>query len=143
MRSPSGKLVVHRTEMKAIEVPVMEVEEMLSPIVTPTNQPKGLPAKASSPEMKAKLPPLAYEFTKEKLLEEMCKAGGIRLTTNQFAVMIAPHVKKSDDPVQHDVWDFALSYIRKLMRDLIKDGLVKEEVDTSSHRISYVYSVIS
>ena len=145
IRTPSGTLKVKTAELPQLPVvPLEPVETIIpephSPIVTSTNAPKlkPLPAKADKP----KLPNEAYNFTKEKLLIAMqVQPIGTTFTTNQFATLIAPHVKKSVDPFNHDIWDFSLSYIRHLMRQLVKDGLVVETTDTSSKRIFYNYQL--
>jgi len=137
-RTPSGTLKVAEASMPAmptIEAVGATVEEP-SPIVTTANTPV-------APKIKAVLPASAHEFKKENLLAKMKEAPqGTIFTTNQFAPLIAPHFKKSVDPVKHDIWDFSLSYVRHLMRQLVKDGLVKEEKVAGTNRVTYQYTLI-
>ena len=137
-RDPSGKLKVSEAELPAVPAPPEVFTEPVesSPIVTVANTPV-------APKVKAVLPASAYEFKKENLLAKMKEApAGTVFTTNMFAPLIAPHFKKSVDPVKHDIWDFSLSYIRHLMRQLVKDGVVQEAKAPATNRVTYQYTLI-
>jgi hypothetical protein len=150
VRTSTGKLkVVTTTTPVLLSVPTYEgaitasaeqpQPELHSPIVSQSNQPKSLPAQAATTTT-VKLP--QHSLTKTQLLIEMQARGGLRLSTTPFALLIAPHFKRSVDPVKHDIWDLALSHVRRLMRELVSEGLVLEEVDTSTKRVVYLYSLI-
>jgi len=108
-----------------------------SPIVTETNFPKQGVA-TTKPTKQSLATTLLSE---EQLLAEMRKAGGKALTTQQFAILIAPCVKKSIDAAAHHRWDLSLGYTRFLMRKLEKQGKIKIIKDISSKRTRYLYSI--
>ena len=118
----------------------VEIEDLRSPIVSPTNQPKFLPAE-SLPN-KVSLPELFGKITQENLLEEMRKAGGKNLVTEQFAILITPKVKKSTDEQKHHLWDLALAHVRSLMRKLEVQGKIVMTPDLSTGKLHYIYSVV-
>jgi hypothetical protein len=144
IRKSNGKLqVIKCGELPIILHTIGEYEPDIidrSPIISESNQPKSLPASPTTSNTTVKLP--QHSLSKVQLLSEMQKLGGHRLTTTPFALLIAPHFKRSVDPVKHDIWDLALSHVRRLMRELVSEGLVLEEVDTSTKRVVYLYSLI-
>lgn len=140
VRDKNHKLIVVTTKSK-------------SPIISETNVPESLPAKPV-PSSKAKpdnLPLVTLPrkadlkdklLTKEQLFDAMIKAGGKNLRTRQFAELITPCVKKSEDPLGHHLWDISHSHIRNLAKQLEKDGKIKISKDSSSKRTTYVYTVV-
>lgn len=123
-------------EEKEIPSPEIDSKEQ-SPIVSKDNFPVQV-KKAKLPVMNDIRPSLLSET---QLLEEMRKAGGQNLTTTQFAILITPKVRRSQDLPGHWKWDLAHSYIRNLMRKLASQGLVTEQRDTSTTRVRYLYSL--
>ncbi len=131
-RDSNGELV-----MTEYDQPFTPVTLAKSPIITETNMPKLAEHKS------AKISDLSASLlTEEALMEEMRKAGGKNLHTSQFATMIYPRVKKSEDLYRHDLWDLAHGYIRTLMRSLAKQGKVTMTRDASTKRILYVYNLV-
>ncbi len=115
-----------------------ETSKIRSPIVTDENYPiqskeKDKPKKS---ELKASL------ISEEQLLKEMRKAGGKDLTTHQFALLIAPCVKKSEDELRHHSWDIAHSHVRGMMRKLEEQGKVSMTLDRTSKKLRYVYNLL-
>lgn len=121
-----------------------------SPIVTKTNQPKNLPPKIV-PESQKTPADLALPkksdmknqlISKEELIEAMKKAGGKNLSTHQFAELITPCIKKSEDPLGHHKWDIAHGHVRSLAKELEKEGLIKIKPDLSTKKVRYLYDVV-
>lgn len=112
-----------------------------SPIVTPTNQPKVLQQQAQSLR-KATYADQFAKLSLETLYEEMKKAGGRNLVTEQFAVLIAPKVKKSEDEAKHHLWDLALAHVRAQMRKLEAQGKIKMVPIEEGAKLRYVYTVV-
>ena len=63
-------------------------------------------------------------ITKEELWVAIQNLNQKNMTTEMFAILIAPKVKRSVDPVAHATWDIAHGYIRKLMGELKQDGFI-------------------
>ena len=63
-------------------------------------------------------------ITKEQLWTEIQRINQKNMTTEMFATMIAPKVKKSVSPSEHLKWDLAHSYTRKLMKQLADEGKI-------------------
>ena len=80
-------------------------------------------------------------LSKKALLEAMLKAGGQDLSTQQFALLLAPNIKKSEDPEGHHKWDLAHSHVRNLARQLEKEGKIKIRKDLKSKQLRYLYTV--
>ena len=80
-------------------------------------------------------------LSKKALLEAMLKAGGKDLSTQQFALLLAPCIKKSEDPEGHHKWDLAHSFVRSLARQLEKEGKLKIRKDPKSKQLRYLYTV--
>lgn len=118
------------------ELTVKEVET--SPIISPTNLPKGIPDLVEQKSMSIDFSTI---MTGERLLEEMKKAGGKNLVTEQFAILLTPKVKKSVNELEHHKWDLAHSYIRNMMHKLEKSGQIIIEFDTSTGKKRYIYSI--
>lgn len=119
--------------------PVELEEEEKSPIVTKTNFPKQLLAKpVEKPEAKLELGLLIEAM----LLEEMRKAGGKNLQTEQFALLLTPKVKASEDPMGHHKWDLSRSRVLKLMRSLEKQGLVVITKSATSGKFHYLFNLV-
>ncbi len=117
------------------------IEDLRSPIVTSTNSPKSLPAEQTLPSKEASSD-LFTKLTPEILLEEMRKAGGKNLVTEQFAILITTKVKKSVDEAKHHLWDLALAHVRTLMRRLEVQGKVTMTPSFTSGKLHYLYSVV-
>lgn len=136
-RDSNGELVLTESAEPTLMAAGAGIETK-SPIVSETNKPKSIPIKKS-----AKLSDLSASLlTAEVLLAEMQKAGGKDLHTSQFAQMIYPRVKKSEDAYRHDLWDLAHGHVRTLMRSLAKQGKVSITRDASTKRILYVYNLL-
>jgi hypothetical protein len=117
------------------------MKENYSPIVTPVNQPKSL----QKQEKSMKKATYAEQFVKlnlEALLEEMKKAGGKNLVTEQFAVLITSKVKKSEDEARHHLWDLALAHVRTQMRKLEAQGRITMSPIKDGAKLRYEYSVV-
>ena len=138
-RNQSGKLILV-TESEATNAISVQAKTLKprSPIVSDDNYP--IQAKEKSNPKKSELK--ASLISEEKLLEEMQKAGGKDLTTHQFALLIAPCVKKSEDELRHHTWDQSHSHIRAMMRKLVEQGKVSMELDRKSKKLRYVYNLL-
>ena len=123
--------------MSETEVP-LETSIEHSPIVTETNFPK----QAQPVKKPARQSMASALLSEEQLLVEMQKAGGHSLTTSQFAILIAPCIKKCDDSNAHRRWDLALTSVRFQMRKLEKQDKIRITKDTSSKRTRYLYSIV-
>jgi hypothetical protein len=136
VRNNKGSFVV-----KTAEPQIMfnsEPNEM-SPIVTETNFPKQIIDKPIV--RKGDLSSSLALLTEEKLLDEMRKAGGKNLVTEQFAILITPKVKRSEDENKHHLWDIAHSRIRFMMRSLNKKGLVIIHQSSTTGKYHFVYDL--
>jgi hypothetical protein len=116
------------------------MNEKHSPIVTPSNQPKALQREVTT--KKAVYADQFVKLTPEALLEEMKKAGGRNLVTEQFAVLIAPKVKKSEDEVKHHLWDLALAHVRTQMRKLEAQDKITMTPIKEGAKLRYEYTVV-
>jgi len=123
--------------MSETEVP-LETSIEHSPIVSETNFPK----QAKPFKKPARQSIASALLSEEQLLAEMQKAGGHSLTTSQFAILIAPCIKKCDDSNAHRRWDLALTSVRFQMRKLEKQDKIRITKDTSSKRTRYLYSIV-
>lgn len=131
-RDEKGRLEVSELP----DVDAIEAEH--SPIVSETN----FPAQVTTPPELPKKKSLGGLMTSVELLEKMRAAGSCNLTTSQFAVLIAPCVKKSVDPIAHHKWDLALSHVRNLLRKLEDEGKVTSSRDPSQKKVHYIYNVV-
>jgi len=124
-------------EIDASEPEAIESSIDHSPIVTETN----FPVQAQPVKKPARQSIASALLSEEQLLAEMQKAGGHSLTTSQFAILIAPCIKKCDDSNAHRRWDLALTSVRFQMRKLEKQDKIRITKDTSSKRTRYLYSL--
>ena len=134
VRTSKGTFKVKSTLTPEIEF----TPKSTSPIVSAENMPAFLKPKKST---KTNFSNKNSGMSKKSLLEAMIKAGGRNLTTQQFALLLAPNVKKSEDPEGHHKWDQAHSHIRSLARQLEKEGKIKIRKDTKSKQLRYLYTV--
>ena len=107
-----------------------------SPVVTKDNFPS-----VGTPKAMPKKTEFTSLLTEEQLLEAMLEAGGKDLTTSQFALLITPCIKKSEDPLGHHRWDVASGHIRALMGKLEKQGKVTSRKDPKSKKTRYLYTL--
>ena len=125
--------------MKSTLTPEIEfMGKSTSPIISAVNMPKSMkPRKPTKTNFSNK----NSGMSKKSLLAAMVKAGGQNLSTQQFALLLAPNIKKSEDPEGHHAWDLAHSHIRSLARQLEKEGKIKIRKDTKSKQLRYLYTV--
>jgi hypothetical protein len=85
--------------------------------------------------------PLPHILSKEELYEAMLKANHKNMTTEEFAVLMAPKVKRSVDPIAHHTWDICHSIIRKLAIELQKEGKISMTQKRGSKVKRFVYNL--
>ncbi len=142
-RNDKGELIL--TESETVQPPEKNEtwiinavpESEVSPVVTNSNFPAQVvtTTRAKKSDLSASL------MTEAQLLAKMKEAGGQSLTTQQFAVLITPHVRNSVDPIAYQKWDIALTHVRALARSLADKGLIRMVVDNSDKRLRYLYSI--
>ena len=134
VRTEKGTFKVKSTLSPEIEF----IPKSTSPIVSAVNIPEFLKPKKPT---KTNFSNKNSGLSKKSLLAAMLKAGGRDLSTQQFAVLLAPCIKKSKDLEGHHKWDLAHSHVRGLARQLEKEGKIKIRKDPKSKQLRYLYSV--
>ena len=84
---------------------------------------------------------MPHLITKEELYNAMVKANHKNMTTEEFAVLMAPKIKRSEDPIKHHAWDLAHGYTRKLAKELQKEGKISMTQKRGSKVKRYVYNL--